>query len=57
MNAFHHFRQKHTNKYNQAMTEEMLAADDVRPKYNGTQYNRETKQWLAITDAITQWKK
>lgn len=26
-------------------------------KYNSTQYNRETKQWLAITDAITQWKK
>lgn len=33
MNAFHHFRQKHTNKYSQAMTEEMLAVDDVQPKY------------------------
>lgn len=59
-------RQKHTIKYNQAMKEEMLTADDVQPNIKQmthlsntgalatyTPYNKKHKQWMEITDAIS----
>lgn len=55
-----------TFEYKQAMKEEMLATSDVQTKFkqlsitgaltNCTTYDRDSRQWMEITNMVTWWK-